>query len=110
MGFIVHWLDCNYILGLSCFGSVEHLSEMVVVYSVTGYFSCQPVFHSWYNKGCGVCYSILRYSQYIRHLILESYNNITVNNVMILMYGEARCSSVVRAFVHDAMGRRIDPS
>ena len=24
--------------------------------------------------------------------------------------GEARCSSVVRAFAHGAMGRRIDPS
>ena len=29
---------------------------------------------------------------------------------MTLFYQGARCSSVVRAFTHDAMGRRIDPS
>ena len=28
----------------------------------------------------------------------------------ILLYKGARCSSVVRAFAHGAMGRRIDPS
>ena len=27
-----------------------------------------------------------------------------------LLHNSARCSSVVRAFAHDAMGRRIDPS
>ena len=32
-----------------------------------------------------------------------------VNNVPSALYG-ARCSSVVRAFAHGAMGRRIDPS
>ena len=28
----------------------------------------------------------------------------------LLLVREARCSSVVRAFAHGAMGRRIDPS
>ena len=28
----------------------------------------------------------------------------------LLAFAGARCSSVVRAFVHGAMGRRIDPS
>ena len=28
---------------------------------------------------------------------------------MIFMEGGARCSSVIRAFAHGAMGRRIDP-
>ena len=28
----------------------------------------------------------------------------------ILLFPGARCSSVVRAFTHGAMGRRIDPS
>ena len=27
-----------------------------------------------------------------------------------ILHGGARCSSVVRAFAHGAMGRRIDPS
>ena len=27
-----------------------------------------------------------------------------------ILHGGARCSSVVRAFAHCAMGRRIDPS
>ena len=30
--------------------------------------------------------------------------------VCMTMYVGARCSSVVRAFAHGAMGRRIDPS
>ena len=30
--------------------------------------------------------------------------------VGMLQVGGARCSSVVRAFAHGAMGRRIDPS
>ena len=29
---------------------------------------------------------------------------------LFVVVGGARCSSVVRAFAHDAMGRRIDPS
>ena len=33
-----------------------------------------------------------------------------VVNVSVLFHYGARCSSVVRAFVHGAMGRRIDPS
>ena len=28
----------------------------------------------------------------------------------VILVGGARCSSVVRAFAHGAMGRRIDPS
>ena len=27
-----------------------------------------------------------------------------------ILHGGARCSSIVRAFAHGAMGRRIDPS
>ena len=37
----------------------------------------------------------------------------TQNSLIVdlcLFLGEARCSSVVRAFAHGAMGRRIDPS
>ena len=30
--------------------------------------------------------------------------------VVVVVVVVARCSSVVRAFAHDAMGRRIDPS
>ena len=30
--------------------------------------------------------------------------------VCVFVYGGARCSSVVRAFTHGVMGRRIDPS
>ena len=33
----------------------------------------------------------------------------TVDTASLICIG-ARCSSVVRAFVHGAMGRRIDPS
>ena len=32
------------------------------------------------------------------------------DQAMALILGGARCSSVVRAFAHGAMGRRIDPS
>ena len=30
--------------------------------------------------------------------------------IILLLFSGARCSSVVRAFAHGAMGRRIDPS
>ena len=33
-----------------------------------------------------------------------------INYIVISLYVGARCSSVVRAFAHGAMGRRIDPS
>ena len=33
-----------------------------------------------------------------------------MNDIFILYYQGARCSSVVRAFAHGAIGRRIDPS
>ena len=51
------------------------------------YFSFQPVLHDWCNKGCGMCYLVC----WMMHI------------------KGARCSSVVRAFAHGAMGRRIDP-
>ena len=56
------------------------------MYSCFGLFHCLPfqsVLHDWCNKGCGMCY---------------------------LVCGGARCSSMLRAFAHGAMGRRIDPS
>ena len=39
----------------------------------------------------------------------KSRRSTTVLHPALLKYG-ARCSSVVRAFVHGAMGRQIDPS
>ena len=33
-----------------------------------------------------------------------------IQHILYLTKNGARCSSVVRAFAHDAMGRRIDPS
>ena len=37
------------------------------------------------------------------------HQSFTYIDYFIFVFG-ARCSSVVRAFAHDAMGRRIDPS
>ena len=35
---------------------------------------------------------------------------LSLNLTVLLTMGGARCGSVVRAFTHGAMGRRIDPS
>ena len=57
------------------------------------------------NKSCfdyeWMSYVVLtQNSTYVFNCSLHSFN----------MYGGARCSSLVRAFAHGAMSRRIDPS
>ena len=39
-----------------------------------------------------------------------NYSMILYECTCIYLYSGARCSSVVRAFAHGAMGRRIDPA
>ena len=41
--------------------------------------------------------------------ISHTYLHLPVS-ALVSFYKGARCSSVVRAFIHGAMGRRIDPS
>ena len=43
------------------------------------------------------------------YVCMCTYNKVPVRTVVYSSVG-ARCSSVVRAFAHGAMGRRIDPS
>ena len=42
--------------------------------------------------------------------IKMTYNYSMILYECIYLYSGARCSSVVRAFAHGAMGRRIDPA
>ena len=44
-------------------------------------------------------------------VLIQNTNNYTLNKCVYSCHQlPMRCSSVVRAFAHDAMGRRIDPS
>ena len=53
--------------------------------------------------------NLTHYQKSVQHpLVIPLYK--TYSNWMLCCQGGARCSSVVRAFAHDAMGRRIDPS
>ena len=42
--------------------------------------------------------------------LTTQYENVSMTGRAILFSSGARCSSVVRAFAHGAMGRRVDPS
>ena len=36
----------------------DRLSDRSFMVDPLGYFSFQPVFHDWLNKGCGMCYHV----------------------------------------------------
>ena len=53
---------------------------------------------------CSTCSLMTKYSQ------AKSHCSLTTFTMFIMRSSRARCSSVVRMFAHDAMGRQIDPS
>ena len=96
------------------------------------YFWLQPVLHNWCTKGYGVNYPVCGvvyikdplplieisspwsdstgFSLILSGLLLYIQHDITINKMHSVCYKGARCSSVVRAFAHGAMGHRINPS
>ena len=53
-------------------------------------------------------YIIFIYTAYV--IFLHHFSQAAVSVIHLVVSWEARCSSVVRAFAHGAMGRQIDPS
>ena len=79
------------------------------------YFSFQPVLHDWCNKGHGMCYPVCGmvhikessgFSGY-QYELMKFKSDVFGG---YLLFIRTRCSSVVRAFAHGAMGCRIDHS
>ena len=84
---------------------------------VTSLITCTP--HSdglkWYKLGASYVCNFIGHFEYI---LVQLYKKpmpeiyigyIDANSINLTSFG-ARCSSVIRAFAHGAMGRRIDPS
>ena len=76
------------------------------------YFQFQPMLHDWCKKGHAMCYPVC-VMVHIKELLLLIEFPLFEWSFTICQtpynWG-ARCSFVVRAFAHGAMGRRIGPS
>ena len=73
------------------------------------HFSFQPVLHNWSNKGYGMCCPVCG-MVHIKNLLLIRRSSPCGSSCFLFLQSGVRCSSVVRAFAHGAMGHRIDPS
>ena len=80
------------------------------------YLSIFSILYSWFLRLCRYYLSIFSISfivscVYVDIIYLFScFLRLCRYYLSIFSVGGARCSSVVRAFAHGAMGRRIDPS
>ena len=90
------------------------------------YFSFQPVIYDRFNKGHDKCYPVCGMMHIKEPLLLIRKSSLYGRSgflsrylcaICVVLYHvykyisfRARCSSVVRAFAHGAMGRRINPS
>ena len=52
---------------------------------------------------------VINIPQHLLHVSFNTFDMYVAVTIIMYICG-ARCSSVVRAFAHGAMGRRIDPS